>query len=111
MSDELLKLYLFDIRKEISDIAYFTEGFTKDSFLKDTKTQKAIIMTLLNIGETVKRLPLDFTESHSKIEWYKIAGLRNRIAHDYAGLDFELIWNIIQNEIPAFEKQLSDIAV
>jgi uncharacterized protein with HEPN domain len=109
MSEELIRLYLLDIDKEIEDIIHFTDNYSLQNFLDDVKTQKAVIMSLLNIGELVKKLPYDFTEKHAHIKWYKIAGLRNRIAHDYPGLDIELIWNIIQNEIPAFKRQLRGI--
>jgi uncharacterized protein with HEPN domain len=107
MSDELLSLYLLDIEKEIGDISYFIEALDLTKFLGDVKTQKAVIMSLLNIGELVKKLPSEFKSSNPQIEWYKLAGLRNRIAHDYPGLDFELIWNIINNEVPAFGKDLA----
>jgi uncharacterized protein with HEPN domain len=111
MSEEILRLYLLDIQKEIGDIAYFIEGCDLQKFLADIKTQKAVAMSLLNIGELVKRLPTDFTGKNKEIEWYKIAGLRNRIAHDYPGLDLELVWNIINNEIPIFGRTLQNIAV
>ncbi|HWB65152.1 MAG TPA: HepT-like ribonuclease domain-containing protein [Chitinophagales bacterium] len=111
MSEELIRLYLLDIKKEIDDIGYFTDKYSLQMFLSDIKTQKAVIMSLLNIGELVKKLPYDFTQNNKQIQWYKIAGLRNRIAHDYPGLDIELIWNIIQNETPLFRKQIEEILV
>ena len=111
MSEELLRLYLLDIEKEISDTAYFIEGYDVKGFLVDIKTQKAVIMSLLNIGELVKKLALDFTEKNPQIAWYKISGLRNRIAHDYPGLDLELIWNIINNEVPEFGRALKSLNI
>ena len=61
------------------------------------------------IGEAARRLPKDFTNQHSEIEWVKIVGLRNRIVHEYFGVDLQIIWQILKKDIPAFKTSLMNI--
>ena len=61
------------------------------------------------IGEAAGRLPENFTDRHSEIEWFKIVGLRNRIVHEYFGVDLQIIWQILQKDIPAFKASLKKI--
>ena len=110
MSDELIPLILFDINQEIADVESFIIGLGIEQFLSDRKTQKAVAMSLQVLGESAGKLPLKFTDKHPSVEWHKIAGLRNRISHDYAGLDMELIWQIITIELPVLKIQLQKIS-
>ena len=61
------------------------------------------------IGEAARQLPEEFKRVHRNIPWTQIAGLRNRIVHDYFGLDLEIIWQIIQHDLPEFEMQVRAI--
>ena len=61
------------------------------------------------IGEAVKQLPGEFKQRHPAIAWSQIAGLRNRIVHDYAGIDLELVWNILKTALPNFSLQISEL--
>jgi len=110
MSDALVKLILLDITREIEDVENFIKGMTEEQSLTDKKTQKAVAMSLQLIGESAAKLPDSFNGKHSEIEWHKMAGLRNRISHDYAGLDMELIWRIIPAELSNFNNKLQEIS-
>ncbi len=59
------------------------------------------------IGEAANRLPENFRTQHSDIEWRKIIGLRNRVVHDYFNIDVEIVWEIIQTDLPIFKSRLS----
>ena len=61
------------------------------------------------IGEAAGRLPEEYTERHSDIEWVKIIGLRNRIVHEYFGVDLQIIWQIIKKDLPVFKTSLNKI--
>lgn len=61
------------------------------------------------IGEAVKALPQHFQEKHDKIEWYKIAGMRDKLIHHYFGVDYDLVWDVIINHLPKLRKTIDDI--
>ena len=79
-------ILLEDIRTAIEKIERYTAGMTRETFVADEKTVDAVVRNLEIIGEAVRRLPDDFKQTHGEIPWPQIAGLRNRIVHDYFGL-------------------------
>ena len=100
---------LQDIHEAISKIARYCTGMDRESFLADDKTADAVVRNIEIIGEAVKQLPVNFKDQHPGIPWNQIAGLRNRIVHDYAGVDLEIIWEVVQNALPEFRKQIADL--
>lgn len=102
-------LLLEDIHAAIGRIVRYTSGLDRDKFLSDEKTIDAVVRNLEIIGEAVRWLPDDFKEQHAGISWGLIAGLRNRIVHDYFGLDLEIIWQVLQTALPDFRRQLEAI--
>jgi uncharacterized protein with HEPN domain len=70
---------------------------TFEEFAKDSKTIDAVIRNFEIIGEAANRLPEDFKDSHTQIDWHRIRGFRNRIVHDYMGIDFGIVWEIRNN--------------
>jgi len=81
----------------------------KEEFIIDQKTHDACLMNLVNIGEMVARLSSNFTETHSDIDWFRIRGLRNIIAHDYFGIDLDEIWSILTIHVPALKAYIENI--
>ena len=77
-----------------------------EAFLRDELVIDGVARNLEIIGEAVRQLPEEFRRVHSQIPWTQIAGLRNRIVHDYFGLDLEIIWEIIQHDLPELERQV-----
>ena len=75
-------------------------------FLTDERTSDAVARNLEIIGEAVRQLPEDFKKAQTEIPWTQIGGLRNRIIHDYFGLDLEIIWQIIQHDLPDLETRI-----
>jgi len=75
----------------------YTDGMTFEEFAKDSKTIDAVIRNFEIIGEAANRLPEDFKDSHTQIDWHRIRGFRNRIVHDYMGIDFGIVWEIRNN--------------
>jgi uncharacterized protein with HEPN domain len=106
MSKRPADLFLDDIRQSIARIERYTIGLERAGFEADEKTVDAVVRNLEIIGEAARQLPEEFTQRNPQIEWRKIAGLRNRIVHDYFGLDLEIIWQIIRSDLPTLKRQL-----
>ena len=109
MSKRSPELLVEDIWESIEKIQRYTEDMTQEDFQNDEKTTDAVVRNFEIIGEAAGRLPEDFVDRHSEIEWAKIVGLRNRIVHEYFGVDLQIVWQIIQNDLPAFKESLEKI--
>lgn len=70
-----------------------------NDFIIDDKTCDAVIRNFEIIGEAANRLPEEFREKYPEINWFRIRGFRNRIVHDYMGIDYNIVWNIIINDL------------
>src|SRR4030042_1727239 len=100
MSNRPIDLLLSDILESIDRIPQYIEGLSFDAFANDQKSIDAVVRNLEIIGEAANRLPDEFKEKHPEVEWHKVVGLRNRIIHDYFGIDLEIIWQIIHADLP-----------
>ena len=103
------KVYLEDIVEAISKIRFFTTGLSLQTFSSDVKTFDAVIRNLEIIGEAIKGVPEEIRSIYPDVEWKKIAGLRDILAHEYFGIDVEIIWDIIQNKLPVLEGHIEKI--
>ena len=88
------KLLVEDILESCHKIIDYTKGLTFEEFLSDSKTVDAVIRNFEIIGEAANRLPEEFKETHTEIEWHRIRGFRNRIVHDYLGIDYSIVWQV-----------------
>jgi uncharacterized protein with HEPN domain len=94
-------LCLESILEATDRIIEYTSAFdSADSFNNDYRNFDATMMNFVVIGEMVDKLSTDFKRDHTNIEWIKIKGFRNIVAHDYFGIDAEEVWQIIKNKIP-----------
>ena len=92
--------YLLDLSRLCHTILRLAEGMTEAEFQNDERTQLAILYELTIIGEVVKRLSKEFRDRHTEIEWRKIAGMRDRLVHDYDEVKMDLVWRVIKTSIP-----------
>ena len=91
-------------------IIEYTSGFkSADDFNNDHRNFDATMMNFVVIGEMVDKLSDDFKVKNSKIEWIKIKGFRNLVAHDYFGIDAEEVWQIIKNKIPKLRSDITGL--
>jgi uncharacterized protein with HEPN domain len=109
MSKRPIDLLLNDMLDAIDRIEQYTQGMSFDAFSSDQKSVDAVVRNLEIIGEAANRLPDDFKEKHSSVEWHKVVGLRNRIIHEYFGIDLQIIWQIIHADLPSLRQTLSGI--
>ena len=87
---------------QISDTNY-------DSFLDDATRKRAFVRSLEIVGEAAKKLPDEVKLMKPEIEWRKIAGIRDRLIHDYFGVDYTIVWDIATNKLPILHKNLHDL--
>ncbi len=109
MSDNRLPDYIDHIQKAATDVCSFVEGLAKDDFLADKRTQQAVIMSLIIIGEAATKVMegyVAFTQSHPEVPWRNMRGMRNRMAHGYFDVNLELVWQTAQEWLPELLKQL-----
>ena len=90
---------LEDMLDAAKKIQKYTLGLTQESFIEDDKTIDAVIRNFEIIGEAANRIDDDFKIQHPYIEWRKLRGFRNRIVHDYFGIDYKVVWEIITNDL------------
>jgi len=92
-------LYLIHISESIDKIESYMTGLDYASFVENVMVQDAVLRNLQVLAESSQRLSNDFKNQHPEIEWYKIAGLRNILVHDYLGIDFETIWGVASSRL------------
>ncbi|MCJ7433521.1 MAG: DUF86 domain-containing protein [Anaerolineales bacterium] len=110
MSSRNPQLYIQDILQACEDILDFTQEMdSADELQNDRRTFLAVIHSIEIIGEAARQTPKSFREKHLEIPWRETIGLRNVIAHEYFGLDNELIWDVIQTQIPLLARQMRQL--
>ncbi len=106
------RTYLDDILNAIGRIGKYTRGMTLKRFKADTLVQDAVVRNLEVIGEATGKLPKRYKDMSPEIEWRSISGMRNILAHEYFGVDIEIVWQVTKKKLPALRKtaiKLSDI--
>jgi uncharacterized protein with HEPN domain len=109
MSKRDYKLFVIDIRDSAQRILNYTSGKTFEEFIKDQMLIDAVIRNLEIIGEATKNLSKEIKQKYTQIEWRKIADLRNIIIHGYFRIDYEILWDIIQNKVPELAVKIKEV--
>ena len=108
MSFEPLE-YLRHILVEVEYLLAQSQGLTFESFVADETLQRAFVRSLEVIGEAVKNLPEEFRASHPEVEWRPIARMRDRLIHGYFGVDYQLVWDVVQEKLPELKHNIHSI--
>jgi len=102
--------YLRHIRDESLFIKSLVEkGLDKDEFLYDEVLKRAVVRSLEIIGEASKKIPADFKLKWDSIKWKNLAGMRDRLIHDYMGINYSIVWDVIKNKIPELYRQIEEV--
>ncbi len=109
MSKRDFRLFIEDIKASCEAIFEYVEGLEYETFVYDRKTCSAVIREFEVIGEAVKHLPNEITGAYSQIAWRDIVDFRNMLIHEYFGVDFEIIFNTIQNDLPLLYEAIQSI--
>lgn len=111
MSKRDTLLLLEDMLDSAKKIKRYTKDYDYETFTSDDKTMDAVVRNFEIIGEAANRISPEFRNAYPEIEWKRIRGFRNRIVHDYFGIDYEIVWQIISlylDELIDFLTQLID---
>ncbi|BAP89373.1 putative uncharacterized protein [Burkholderiales bacterium GJ-E10] len=109
MSENRLTDYLDHMQRAATDACSFVDGLTKEDFLEDKRTQQAVIMSLIIIGEAATKVMdgyAEFAQNHAEVPWRNIRGMRNRIAHGYFDVNLDVVWETAQTALPELLRQL-----
>ncbi len=103
MSDNRLDDYLQHMRQAAADAIGFVDGMNRQAFLNDKRTQQAVVLSLIVLGEAATKV-MDrhpaFAETHGQIPWRNMRGMRNRIAHGYFDIDLDVVWDTVRMALP-----------
>jgi uncharacterized protein with HEPN domain len=112
MSEDRLGDYLEQMRIATTDALSFVEGMHKADFLADKRTQQAVVMSIIILGEAATRIMEkhpEFTTAHPEIAWASMRGMRNRMAHGYFETNFEVVWETVRSALPELCDQLDGL--
>jgi uncharacterized protein with HEPN domain len=111
MSKRSPELLVEDILESCDKIVDYTKDISFEEFIADAKTIDAVIRNFEIIGEAANRLPEEFKDLHQDIDWFRIKGFRNRIVHDYFGIDYSIVWEVKETYLPQLIKKLKKLVL
>ena len=97
------------ILDEVEYLLAHKDEVDQSAFLEDETRQRAFVRSLEIIGEATKRVPEDFRTKYPEVPWKQMAGMRDRLIHDYFGVDYDIVWDVLTNHIPPLERQIERI--
>ncbi len=109
MSKRSNYLLIADMLDSAHKILNYTQGMTFDVFMLDEKTKDAVIRNFEIVGEAANHVEMSFKAKHPEVPWNRLRGFRNRIVHDYMGIDYEIVWEIIHADVDQLVRKLSQI--
>lgn len=102
------KEYLRHIQDECLFINSVSENLSFEDFIKDETLKRAVVRSLEIIGEATKKIPADIKVKWHTIQWKNMAGMRDRLIHDYIGVNYAIVWDVMKNKIPVMNIQISE---
>ena len=101
--------YLLHIRDEAEFLQQTSAGLDRESLLHDETLKRAVVRSLEIIGEAVKHISEQVRNKYPAVEWRAIAGMRDKLIHDYVTVDYDIVWDVIKNKIPALLLEVEQI--
>lgn len=103
------KEYLRHILNECQFILSVSQNISEEDFLKNETLKRAVVRSLEIIGEATKKIPADLKIRWKTIQWKSMAGMRDRLIHDYMGVNYVIVWDVVKNKIPDISNQIYKI--
>ena len=101
--------FLQDVQNSVSKIFKYTDGINYNDFISNDMIKDAVERNLEIIGEAVKNLSEDFRNKYPNIPFKQIAGMRDKLIHDYFGVDYEIVWKTIKDKLPQFYSDITEL--
>jgi len=101
--------YVNDILSCFQETQEFTQGLDFKTFVGDRRTVNAVVRSLEVMGEAAKRIPEDIRQRYPKIPWKRMTGMRDKLIHEYSGVDLEIIWTVVSEELPPLKPLMDDL--
>ncbi len=109
MSERGTQELLEDIVYSIQRILDYTDGIGYEKFSRNKLVQDAVVRNFQILGEATKKLPAVFKEKHSQIPWSKVARFRDKLIHHYSGVNYDVVWEIIEESLPELQGQIKQV--
>ena len=98
--------HIFDETKYLMDRV---EGLSKEEFIEDDTLKRAFVRSIEIIGEAKKKISSEFKEKYAQLEWRAMAGMRDKLIHDYFGIDYSIVWDVVTNKVPQLQQKIKEI--
>lgn len=109
MKNRIYLDYVRDINDSIRDIESFIKSMEFEEFKKDRKTINAVVRSIEVIGEASKKIPAAITTEYPGVPWKKMAGMRDKLIHEYFGIDLEILWTVAKRDIKGLKPEIRRI--
>lgn len=109
MTEHDPRLYLIHIVESADFVASYIEGKDSEAFAADQQLQDAVIRRIKIMGEAVKNLSQEVRDAHPRLPWRRIAGVRDKVIHDYTGVDVDLVWMVASELMPKLREDVQTI--
>jgi len=106
-----VNVFLGHILDSIESVEAYTRGLTIEDFFNSEEKQDAVIRRIEIIGEATRNIPLGFRKTHDHIPWKEIAGMRDKLAHDYFGVSLNVAWGVAKNDLPKLKQDIKKLLI